>query len=90
MGYTEDIVKALRKEAELIKKQTILEMISIVTTCNTYDEFKKAMYGMALQYFRELEDEGFVEKGTVDRIITNPTSESEKSDTEPSDDMFMI
>lgn len=90
MGYQEDIVKALQREAELIKKQTILEMISIVTACNTYDEFKKAMYGMALQYFREMEDEGLVKKGTVDRIINNPTSDSEKSESEPSNDMFMI
>ena len=90
MGYQEDIVKAIRRETELIKKQTMLEVISVVTACNTYDEFKRAMYGMALQYFREMEDEGLVEKGTVDRIINNPTSDSEKPESEMSDDMFMI
>jgi hypothetical protein len=90
MGYQEDIVKAIRRETELIKKQTMLEVISVVTACNTYDEFKRAMYGMALQYFREMEDEGLVEKGTVDRIINSPTSESEKPEPEMSDDMFMI
>jgi hypothetical protein len=90
MGYQEDIVKAIRRETELIKKQTMLEVISVVTACNTYDEFKRAMYGMALQYFREMEDEGLVEKGTVDRIINSPTSDSEKPEPEMSDDMFMI
>ena len=90
MGYQEDIVKAIKRETELIKKQTMLEVISVVTACNTYDEFKRAMYGMALQYFREMEDEGLVEKGTVDRIINNPTSDSEKPESEMSDDMFMI
>jgi hypothetical protein len=90
MGYQEDIVKAIRRETELIKKQTMLEVISVVTTCNTYDEFKRAMYGMALQYFREMEDEGLVEKGTVDRIINSPTSDSEKPEPEMTDDMFMI
>lgn len=90
MGYQEDIVKAIRRETELIKKQTMLEVISVVTACNTYDEFKRAMYGMALQYFREMEDEGLVEKGTVDRIINSPASDSEKPESEMSDDMFMI
>jgi hypothetical protein len=90
MGYQEDIVKAIRRETELIKKQTMLEVISVVTACNTYDEFKRAMYGMALQYFREMEDEGLVEKGTVDRIINSPTSDSEKPEPEMTDDMFMI
>ena len=90
MDYRTDIIKALQREADLIKKQTILDIIQVVTSCNTYEEFKKAMYGMALQYFREMEDEGLVEKGTVDRIINNPTSDSEKPESEMSDDMFMI
>jgi hypothetical protein len=95
MGYQEDIVKAIRRETELIKKQTMLEVISVVTTCNTYDEFKRAMYGMALQYFREMEDEGLVEKGTVDKVIKSSATDSVVSTdvppvTEMEDDMFMI
>ena len=73
MDYRSDIVNTLKREADLIKKQTMLEVISVVTACDTYDEFKKAMYGMALEYFREMEKEGLVAKGTVDRLITNPT-----------------
>lgn len=80
MGYQEDLLKALRKETELIKKQTILEIISIVTSCDTYEEFKKAMYGMALGYFREMESEGLVKPGTVDRLINSNTEASSSDD----------
>ena len=75
MGYQEDLLKALRKETDLIKKQTILEIISIVTSCDSYDEFKKAMYGMALEYFREMEDEGLVKPGTVDKLVGSKTED---------------
>ena len=95
MDYRTDIIKALQREADLIKKQTILDIIQVVTSCNTYEEFKKAMYGMALQYFREMEDEGLVAKGTVDKVITNSTTSSGvPTDVPPAaemeDDMFMI
>lgn len=81
MGYQEDLIKALRKETDLIKKQTILEIISIVTSCDSYDDFKKAMYGMALEYFREMESEGLVKPGTVDRLI-NSNTEASSSDND--------
>ena len=92
MDYRSDIVNTLKREADLIKKQTMLEVISVVTSCDTYDEFKKAMYGMALEYFREMEDEGLVAKGTVDQLIANPTEPvvPTKSESEMTDDMFLI
>ena len=95
MGYKEDLASALNRQADLIKKQTMLEVIQVVTSCDSYDEFKKAMYGMALQYFREMEDEGLVAKGTVDKVITNSTTSSGvPTDVPPAaemeDDMFMI
>ena len=93
MNYQEDIIKALKRETDLIKKQTMLEVISVVTSCDSYDEFKKAMYGMALEYFREMEDEGLVAKGTVDKVISEG-KEVTKEDITPepvmTDDMFMI
>ena len=93
MDYRSDIIKALKREADLIKKQTMLEVISVVTSCDSYDEFKKAMYGMALEYFREMEDEGLVAKGTVDKVISEG-KEVTKEDITPepvmTDDMFMI
>ena len=91
MGYQEDMVKALQREADLIKKQTILEMIQIVTECDTYEEFKKTMYGMAIKYFREMEAEGLVAPGTVDRIINDPSTTNTKTkEPEMTDDMFLI
>ena len=93
MDYRTDIIKALKRETDLIKKQTMLEVISIVTSCDTYDEFKKAMYGMALEYFREMEDEGLVVKGTVDKVISGDkevTKEDITSTSEMPDDIFML
>ena len=93
MDYRTDIIKALKRETDLIKKQTMLEVISIVTSCDTYDDFKKAMYGMALEYFREMEDEGLVVKGTVDKVISGNkevTKEDITSTSEMPDDIFML
>ena len=77
MGYQTDLVAALKKEAELIKKQTILELISIATACDNYTEFKKAMYGVAIQYFKEMEADGLVPAGTVDRVINSKQTEDD-------------
>jgi hypothetical protein len=80
MGYQEDLVLALKKETDLIKKQTMLEVISVVTSCDTYDEFKRAMYGLAIQYFREMETEGLVKPGTVDKLLNDSNKKEEPSD----------
>ena len=80
MGYQDDLVLALKKETELIKKQTMLEVISVVTSCDTYEEFKRAMYGMAIQYFREMETEGLVKPGTVDKLLNDSNKKEEPSD----------
>lgn len=91
MGYQEDLIQVLRRESDLIKKQTILEIIQIVTNCDTYEEFKKAMYGMALQYFRDMESEGLITPGTVDKLISKPVSDDTKTkEPEMTDDMFLI
>ena len=85
MGYAEDMATALKRQSDLIKKQVMLEVIQVVSNCETYEEFRKAMYGMALSYFREMEDEGMIKAGTVDKII----SESNKEESMP-DDSFLI
>ena len=85
MGYAEDMATALKRQSDLIKKQVMLEVIQVVSNCETYEEFRKAMYGMALSYFREMEDEGMIKAGTVDKII----SESTKEESMP-DDSFLI
>ena len=88
MDYREDLVRALQHEAELIKKQTMLEVISVATACDTYEEFKNALYGIAIDYFRDMEKEGLVKPGTVDKCIYKDGKE--ESTAEMSDDMFMI
>lgn len=89
MGYQEDLVKALQRQSDLIKQQVILEMIQIVTNCDTYDEFKKAMYGMAIQYFKDMESEGLIKKGTVE-ALTKGVETKMNSDPKTTDDMFII
>ena len=59
MGYKEDLATALKKQSDLIASQVLLEIIRIVTECENYDEFRKTMYGIALGYMKELEDEGY-------------------------------
>lgn len=89
MSYQEDLVKALQRQSDLIKQQVLLEMIQIVTNCDNYDEFKKAMYGMAIQYFKDMESEGLIKKGTVE-TLTKGVEAKMKSDPEVTDDMFII
>ena len=79
MNYQADLVAALKKEAELIKKQTILDIISIATACDNYTEFKKALYGLAIQYFKEMEADGLVPAGTVDRVIAGTANTKDDS-----------
>ena len=68
-NYAEDLVAALKNQTDIIKKQTLLEMIQIVAVCDTYDEFKRTMYGKALEFMREFEADGMLAPGTVDKII---------------------
>jgi hypothetical protein len=49
----------------------MLEVIQVAATCDTYEEFRKAMYGKALEYMKELEAEGALRPGTSDKIRQN-------------------
>ena len=66
--YIEDLMKALRAQAELIKQQALFEVIQIVSVCDTYDEFKRVMYGKALEFMRAMEAEGSLPAGTTEKI----------------------
>ena len=68
-NYEQDIKAAFDRQMEIIKKQVFLELISVVCNCDTYDEFKKTMYSTALGYLKELETEGILQEGTVDRAF---------------------
>ena len=54
-GYNEDFVKALQKQTDLIIQQVMIQMI---TESETYDDFRKKMYALALSYIKDMEAEG--------------------------------
>lgn len=67
--YRDDIRAAMANQMEIMKKQLMLEVIQVVSVCDTYEEFKRNMYGKALEYMREFEADGTLKAGTVDKII---------------------
>lgn len=77
-GYSEDLASAIKIQTDIIKKQTLLEVIQVVAVCDTYEDFKKAMYGKALDFMRELEAEGTLKPGTVDKLIANEQKKENK------------
>lgn len=57
-GYNEDFVKALKKQTDLIIQQVMIQLIQMVTESETYDDFRKKMYALALSYIKDMEAEG--------------------------------
>ena len=57
-GYNEDFVKALKKQTDLIIQQVMIQLIQMVTESETYDDFRKKMYVLALSYIKDMEAEG--------------------------------
>lgn len=57
-NYEQDILAAMKKQNDLIVQQVFIELIQIVSECETYDEFRKRMYGIALGYVKDLESQG--------------------------------
>jgi len=70
-GYNEDMLAAMKAQTEFIKKQALFEVIQVVAVCDTYEEFKKAMYGKAIEFMRELEADGTVRPGFTEKVIKN-------------------
>lgn len=58
MGYKEDLASAMKRQNDLIVQQVLLQVISIVAESETYDEFRKKMYGIALGYLKDMEGMG--------------------------------
>ena len=69
--YAEDLLAAMKSQTEVIKKQAMLEIIQIVAVCDTYEEFKRTMYGKAIEFMREFEADGTLAPGTVDKIVAS-------------------
>ena len=57
-GYEQDFIQAVRKQRDLIVQQVFVQLIQLVTESETYDEFRKKMYALALSYIKDMEAEG--------------------------------
>lgn len=90
MGYKEDLASAMKRQNDLIVQQVLLQVISIVAESETYDEFRKKMYGIALGYLKDMEDMG-VSKEKVSVMKTALDDQfGESKESEMTDDMFII
>ena len=79
MGYKEDLASAMKRQNDLIVQQVLLQVISIVAESETYDEFRKKMYGIALGYLKDMEDMGVSKEkvGVMKTAIDEQFGESE-------------
>lgn len=57
-GYEHDFKIALQKQTDLIIQQVMIQLIQMTTESETYDDFRKRMYSLALSYIKDLEAEG--------------------------------
>jgi len=66
-GYDEDVAAIITKQAELIKRQVLLEIIQIACNCDDFKQFKGVLYARALGFMKEFEDQGLVKKGSTEK-----------------------
>lgn len=79
--YEQDFAKAVQKQSDLIVQRVFIELIQVVAECETYDEFRKRMYGIALSYVKDLEAEGI-------KVPEQP--KAEKKPASEDNDMLII
>ena len=65
-GYDQDFIKAVQKQSNLIIQQVFIQLIQMVTESETYDDFRKKMYALALSYIKDMEAEGIKVPETKD------------------------
>jgi hypothetical protein len=65
-GYDQDFIKAVQKQSNLIIQQVFIQLIQMVTESETYEEFRKKMYALALSYIKDMEAEGIKVPETKD------------------------
>ena len=63
----EDLTRSFAARTDLIKQQVLLEIIQFTSVCETYEQFRNAMFNLALGYLAELEQQGMVPKGTTEQ-----------------------
>ena len=56
--YEQDFARAVQKQSDLIVQRVFIELIQLVTESETYDDFRKRMYSLALSYIKDLESAG--------------------------------
>jgi hypothetical protein len=76
-GYPEDLLLAMKAQTEFIKKQALFEIIQVVAVCDTYEDFKKALYGKAIEFMKEMEAEGTLKPGFTAKVIQNSKEKGE-------------
>jgi hypothetical protein len=65
--YEQDFIKAVQKQSDLIVQQVFIELIQLVTESETYEDFRKRMYSLALSYIKDMEAAGVkIPKSTND------------------------
>lgn len=92
MGYREDLASAMKRQNDLIVQQVLLQVISVVAESETYDEFRKKMYSIALGYLKDMEDMG-VSKDKINQMsdaIDQQFNVTKTEEPEMTDDMFLI
>lgn len=57
-GYEHDFKLALQKQTDLTIQQVMIQLIQMTTESETYDDFRKRMYSLALSYIKDMEAEG--------------------------------
>ena len=81
MGYKEDLASAMKRQNDLIVQQVLLQVMSIVAESETYDEFRKKMYSIALGYLKDMEGMG-VSKEKVNVMKTAIDEQFGESDND--------
>ncbi len=92
MGYKEDLAAAMKRQNDLIVQQVLLQIIGIVAESETYDEFRKKMYGIALGYLKDMEQMGVSpdKLNQMSDAIDQQFNVTKIKEPEMTDDMFII
>ena len=66
--FEQDLAASIKFQSEIIKRQVILEIITMACECDDFEQFKKVLYARALGFMKELEDQGELKEGTTEKV----------------------
>ncbi len=66
--FEQDLAASIKFQSEIIKRQVILEIITMACECDNFEQFKKVLYARALGFMKELEDQGELKSGTTEKV----------------------